>query len=265
MLEPGRTQPAVARLIRDGVLDAELAALVWLTVEAGIPVVVAGDPPGGRDTVRDALLDCLPHQVRRIRLAGDREDFDWLPEAVELGWRREGIDPARPVPGRGTGPTVMLADLVNRPPGGTWGARARVAIRALAMGYGLVGTVEGDRLEDVLATLAAPPVSAIDDELTRLGVVLIVSDEPAAASVSGCRVVAAHYLRPVQRDPHGHVQRMAPAVLATWNAGDGRFEHFAWGVVDELAGRTGRRPVEFEGEQARRAAYLAHLAGSTPA
>jgi hypothetical protein len=91
-------------------------------------------------------------------------------------------------------------------------------------------------------------------------VVLIVSDEAAADGASVCRVVAAHYLRPVQRDPHGHVQRMGPAVLATWDAGGGRFEHFAWGVMDELAGRTGRRPVEFEREQARRASYLAHLA-----
>jgi hypothetical protein len=73
-------------------------------------------------------------------------------------------------------------------------------------------------------------------------------------------VVAAHHLRPVQRDVHGHVQRLAPAVLATWAGREGRFEHFAWGVVDELAGRTGRRPLEFEQEQARRSGYLAHLA-----
>jgi hypothetical protein len=69
-------------------------------------------------------------------------------------------------------------------------------------------------------------------------------------------VAAAHYLRPVARDEHGHVQRMPPAVLATWDATADRFEHFAWGIVGELASRTGRRPIELEREQARRAARL---------
>ena len=60
------------------------------------------------------------------------------------------------------------------------------------------------------------------------------------------RVLAAHYLRPVARDVHGHVQRLPPAVLATWNPTAGAFDHFAWGVVGELGGRSGRRSVDFE-------------------
>lgn len=283
MTTPEPAGQGIGRLLAHGVLDAELAALVWLTVEAGIPLVVAGGPPGCRAAVREAVLDFVPHDARRVVLAGDREDFGWLPEATGLGWRPE--DPA-PVTNRpaapGTGRVVMVADLVPGSAEGTWGSRARLAIRALSVGASMAATTEGDRLEDVLGRLAAWPVAAIDDELTRLGIVLIVSSEAAAtgdaeaadgaaaasppaataatAGPQGCRVVAAHYLRPVQRDVHGHVQRLAPAVLATWAGREGRFEHFAWGVVDELAGRTGRRPLEFEQEQARRSGYLAHLA-----
>ena len=76
------------------------------------------------------------------------------------------------------------------------------------------------------------------------------------------RVVAAHYVRPVVRDAHGHVQRLPPAVLAAWEPRTDRLEHFAWGIVGELAGRTGLRAVEFEREQARRASYLAGLAAA---
>ena len=135
-------------------------------------------------------------------------------------------------------------------------------IRSLALGYGTAATAGGARLEDVLGRLAAVPVGAIDDELTRLGVVLILGTDERGA----LRVLAAHYLRPVARDVHGHIQRLPPAVLATWNDRTGRFDHFAWGVVGELGGRTGRRSVELEREQAIRARRIqTGVEGRTPA
>lgn len=272
------TQPAPATapldsldaLLRDGVLDAELAALVWLTLEAGIPVVVAGEPGTGRKALRDALLGLLPTGARTVTLAGAAETFAWMAEAVELGWRHEGPwtpDPegARVRAGAGDAATVLVADLEDTGPGasaGTWGEHARLAIRSLAVGYGMAAVARGGRLEDVLGRLAASPVDAIDDELTRLGVVLVLGRDGAGAR----RVVAAHYLRPVARDGHGHIQRLPPAVLATWNGPGACFDHFAWGVVGELAGRSGRRPAEFEREQAVRARGLASRnTGGTPA
>jgi hypothetical protein len=254
----GLVPPRIAALVRDGVLDEELASLVWLLVESRLPVVVAGGSPACRTTVRAALLDLLPPGTRTIRLRGQDETFDWLPEAAALGWRGS----VAPPPGTGVAPadpawSVLLADLEDRPPDGTWGERARLAIRAVTIGYGMAATAGGDRLEDVLARLAAAPVAAIDDELTRLGIVLVLA--PAGDEPGRCRVAAAHYLRPVQRDVHGHVQRMTPAVLATWDARTGQFEHFAWGIADELAGRTGRSVAELERDRAHRAAHLSGL------
>ena len=61
--------------------------------------------------------------------------------------------------------------------------------------------------------LSRPPVALTDDELTRLGIVLTsgvpaapgdLEAGPAAASV------AAHYVRPLARDAHGHVQPWDP-------------------------------------------------------
>jgi hypothetical protein len=231
-------------------------------VESRLPVVVAGGSPAWRTTVRAALLDLLPPGTRAVRLRGEDETFDWLPEAADLGWRGQVSPPA----GGATLPadpalpawTVLLADLEDRPPDGTWGERARLAIRAVSIGYGMAATAGGDRLEDVLARLAAHPVAAIDDELTRLGIVLVLATE--GDDPGRCRVAAAHYLRPVQRDAHGHVQRMPPAVLATWDPRGDRFEHFAWGIADELAGRTGRSVADLERDRAHRAAHLAGLA-----
>ena len=232
-------------LVRDGVMDAELAALIWLTVEGGIPLVVAGGAVDERLCLRDALLALVPEGAPTVRLAGADEDFAWMPHAGELGWRSTA--PSRPMqPGKPG--AVMVAALEDRD-GGTWGEAGHLAIRALTAGYSLIATAGGATLEDVLARLAQPPVSAIDDELTRLGVVLLLGDGP--------RVGIAHYLRPVARDPGGHVQRPAPAALATWSAKASRYDHFAWGLVAELAGRIGGRPIAFEREQARRASVIA--------
>jgi hypothetical protein len=242
---PALALPAsLLALVRDGVLDAELGALLWLTVEGGIPTVVAGGAGEQRRAVRDALL-ALVGTMPIVHLAGADEDFAWMPQAGELGWRSSG--PA--LPGR---PGAVMVAALEPGDAGTWGEAAHLAIRALTSGYSLVATAGGSTLDDVLSRLSLPPVSAIDDELARLGVVLLLDDGP--------RVRIAHYLRPAARDPGGHVQRPAPAALATWNGKTARYDHFAWGVVAELAGRIGQRPISFEREQARRAAAISSAA-----
>ena len=242
----------LAGFVRAGLVDAELAGLLSLTVEARIPAVVIGGPAVVRCAVRDALLGQLPAGTRIVVLAGPSETFAWMPERAALGWLPSDIGGSEAAGSAGASGSTMVADL-EQGGNGTWGDAARLAIRALTAGYDLVATAAGSSLEDLLSRLAAAPVLAIDDELTRLGVVLVLGGDPDGT----VRVEAAHYLRPAARDAGGHVQRLPPAVLATWNPTTSRFDHFAWGVVDEIAWRAGRRPLELEREQARRAAAFA--------
>ena len=255
---------SITELIRSGTLDAELAATLWLLLEGRVPVVVAAAATGtGKSTLLAALLDFVPPDIRQIELAGATETFDWLPQATELGWDRPAArDDATPR-SRG-GPAVrpetailVVPELSDHLPSYTWGEEARIAIRAATIGYGLAATIHADSLEEVLAALAAAPVRLGDDELSRLGVVLVLRRSgPGGAR----RVVAAHYVRPVSRDEHGHVQRLGPAVLTTWDATTDRFEHFGWGITPELARRVGRRAGDFEVEVDRRRDLLARLA-----
>ncbi|HEU0242888.1 MAG TPA: hypothetical protein VFQ75_03215 [Candidatus Limnocylindrales bacterium] len=246
----------IAALVARGTLDAELAALLSLLLEARVPAIVAGTSDGARDALLDALPVLLPTGARVIGLAGDAEEFEWMPEATELGWRREhNVAPAArrdATPRASSSTAVLLArDLAGTGPAATGGPRARLAVRALSLGYGMLAGMAVPDLEGVLATLASPAVGADDDELSRLGVVLAVADV-----ARGQRILAAHYVRPVSRDTHGHVQRLPPAVLATWNMVSDTFDHFAWGVLPELAIRLGVRPIDLEREQARRAGTL---------
>jgi hypothetical protein len=160
---------------------------------------------------------------------------------------------------------------------------------------GLAATIEGTDLAEALAVLRRQGIS--DDEASFLGTVLVlrpvadrpttdrpvadrrvadrlvadrpVADRPTAepdAVMSGRdqRVVAAHYLRPVARDAGGHVQRLGPAVLATWDADRGAYDHFGWGIYPELAARTGRRAGDLEAAHRARAEELRSRASTNP-
>ena len=263
---PGDVPPfrPLTALVADGVLDAELAGLLWLLVEAGVPVMVAGPRGSGRTTLLTALLAVLPADTKPLLLAGADEDFTAIPEAVELGWRRERGGDAKEPAGPRPAPhhtSLLAAEVGDRPPLGVWGDRARVAIRALALGYGFGATIEAGGLDDVLTLLRGPDVAAGADELAGLG--LVVAMAPRAADAAP-RVAVAHYVRPLVRDPGGHVQRLLPAVLAARDVRSGTWSHFAWGLSDELGGRVGRRPLDLEREQARRAAVILAASHDAP-
>lgn len=247
---------SISELIRTGVLDAELAATIWLLVDARVPLVVAGDGRGvGKTTLLTALLEFVSPGIEIVELQGVEETFDWLPQASELGWPGVARRPSGGPPIRPDTAILLAAELSDHTPAYTWDDGARIAVRAAAIGYGLAATIHGDSLDDVFAALRSSPVRLSDDELSRLGVVLVLRQVGGGRR----RVAAAHYVRPVVRDAHGHLQRLGPAVLATWNAITDTFEHFGWGVTPELALRVGRRAGDFELEAAARRAFLDDL------
>jgi flagellar protein FlaI len=250
---------SVVELIRGGTLDAQLAATIWLLIEGGVPILVAGEGRGtGRTTLLGALLDFVPPETRVVELAGASETFDWLPQASELGWPAA----SRPAPDRAVikpdTALLLASELSDHLPAYTWGDAARLAVRAASIGYGLAATIDADALDEVFDALRRPPVRLSDDELSHLGVVLVLRRVEASRR----RVVVAHYVRPVSRDVHGHVQRLGPAVLATWDPATDRLEHFGWGVIPELAMRTGRRAGDFELELDARRTVLDRLAAT---
>jgi hypothetical protein len=238
----------------------------------------------GKTTLLHALLDFLPPDIGTRQIRGRAEDFSWLPDPLELGWPGEdvadlvgrlgGFDPAEDRPGppaTAVAPPektyLVAAELSNHTPWYTWGLRARVLVRALQLGYGLGATIHIDSLEDLFDELEDPPVSLTEDEIRRLGVVLIARrlrvPDGGSTPVPGIdaegtirRVVASHYLRPVERDGEGHLQRRPPVVLATWDPARDDFDHFGWGASPELALRVGRTQAEFERELSLRAAFL---------
>lgn len=178
-------RPALTGLIRQGMLDAELGALLWLMAEHGLPLVVAAPDAAQGQPLRNAIADLVPagQQLGDSRLAG--------------------------------------------------------------------GVVIGGSLEDVLAKFGGRPGLELGDEMRDLGVVVVVGDG---------RVATAHYLRPVERDGAGHLQRRPPALLAA--STESGLDHFAWSINDELADRCGMERAPFEDARASRAALLVSVAAA---
>jgi hypothetical protein len=205
--------PSLVALIAQGVLDAELAALVWVLVEGRIPLVVA--VPTDRAAAGGQLLAGVVTSIH------PEEQVESL--------------------------TAPLS-----------AAGAASLVRGRRAG----GVLEADSLAGVRAGLGAGPLPLTDDQLTFLGCVLVL--EEAAGGGAGrrgrLRVTAAHYVRPLARDAHGHAQRLGPAILATWDERLGRYEHFAWGVLPEIAARLGRRGGDLEADLHHRRDDLAGLA-----
>jgi hypothetical protein len=234
-------------------VDADLVALVWLLLDARVPLLVAGrrtraggrlQPSLDRSQLLAALLELLPPTARRIPIDLSGAGLERLTSADAANAWLVGIDVD-------AGPAFGV----------------RLAFRSLSRGAVMAASIEADSLEDVFERLRAPDLRLTDDELTFVGQVLVVRtvdrrDDGASGTPArrADRVVAAHYVRPLARDPAGHVQRAGPAVLATWEPGDDTFEHYWWGVTAELAARAGLRPGDLDPELDRRARYLAGLA-----
>jgi hypothetical protein len=208
--------PSIVELIRRGVLDGELAALVWVLVEGRIPLVVAGPP--------DLITRGAPADVLRGILASLRPDIGLA--------TLDALDVARPL-GLRTARRVVHGEL----PG---------------------GVAKAESLQELRRELStSPPLGLTEDELSFLGGVLVLEEDagpsieaadPAMAPVRAIRVGAAHYVRPLHRDQHGHPQLLDPALLATWSPARGAFEHFGWGVIPEIAARLGRRGGDLEAD-----------------
>jgi hypothetical protein len=114
-------------------------------------------------------------------------------------------------------------------------------------------------LEDVITVTAGQAEGDLPDAARDLGVVVILRRLDGGRRA---RVASAHYVRPIERDGAGHIQRRPPVLLAAWNEDSKRLDHFAWGSVDELATRALTGVDFFQRLRARRRRLLNDLAAA---
>jgi len=133
-----------------------------------------------------------------------------------------------------------------------WDAALVARVRSLRPSEPFLASSPEESLKELLERLTDAGLG--EDEQRALGVVAFLDLE--------ARVSSAHYLRPVERDVAGHVQRRPPAVLAARHPRTGILERFAWAVMPELADRVDRSQADLERRTASRARLLSALAGA---
>ena len=154
-----RSNPArpftIVDLLRNGNLDARIAAFFWLVVERRASLVVASTlPDAGKTTLLTALLDFLPPGTEPLYLRGWYERFDFV----------ESKDPRT---------TYLLCnEISDNLPTYLWGPGVQRLFETAALGYPLATTVHGSGASSVIDLLTAYPLDVARAQLACIDFVL---------------------------------------------------------------------------------------------
>jgi hypothetical protein len=138
----------IARYIADGVLGAELAAWLWLAIEAGASTIVCAGPSGaGKSTLLTSLLAFLT-PARELHFVRGRYDrFDAIERSDELRH------------------TLLINEISSHLPNYLWGPALAEAHALARRGTQLMATAHADTPEELVYQLSGFPNDLVETDL----------------------------------------------------------------------------------------------------
>ncbi|QBD78469.1 hypothetical protein EPA93_21715 [Ktedonosporobacter rubrisoli] len=235
---------SVAQIIALQSVDVETAALVWLLLEHGASLTVAGptDPqPGvGKTTTLNALLQFLPEGTALAYMSGMYENFAFT--------QLSDIDPAQTY--------ALCNEVSDHLPIYMWGRVARRYLSLPGRGYHVATSVHADTIDDVMRMYRRDLRLAAED-IRRLGLVvnigLVGRTYPARR-----RWFTTHFIKPFAEADQQ--DKVVPIPLSLWNQFDDTFVHADESIMNDLASWIGMTPQDFNTALKLRTEKLRELA-----
>ena len=235
---------SIAQIVAARSVDVETVGLIWLLLERGASLTVAGptepQPGAGKTTALHALLQFLPPGVGVAYMSGMFETFAFT--------RLPDIDPASTC--------ALCSEISDHIPTYMWGPVARRFLMLAAGGYRIATSVHADTVGDVLH-LYRYDIGLHVGDIRRLGLIVnigLVGDGRDTRR----RWLSTYFLLP-QGDPQ-HPEAIPKLLLSLWNAGGDAFEHADASTLEKLADWAGLATADFTAALEQRIAFLKALA-----
>ncbi len=158
-------------LVKFKTLSREMMAYIWLSVENGISMIIAGGTASGKTTTLNATLLFIPPSAKIVSI-----DENWIPALV-----REGYGEFNPVTGKRAGEIDMFdlltSALRQRPHyiivGEVRGKEAYTVFQAMATGKTCYTTFHADDVKSLVHRLENEPINLPRALLTSLDLILL--------------------------------------------------------------------------------------------
>ena len=166
-------------LIKQGTMNAEIVAFLWIAIQYELNIIIAGGTASGKTSVLNALCAFLPSTQRIISIEDTREIS--LPQNLKWNWVPLTSRNQNPE-GKGeiTMLDLMIASLRMRPDRIVVGEvrkrdQAETLFEAMHTGHSVYATMHADTVQQLKRRLIEPPISIPKTELEalHLGVVQV--------------------------------------------------------------------------------------------
>jgi len=165
----------ITKFIKEGVLSYEATALIWLSVQNELSVLISGGTGSGKTSMLNVISNFFPPNQRIISIEDTREltlpeNLHWVPLETRL-----------PNP-EGKGGVTMLDLLVNslrmRPDRIIVGEirrkkEAEVLLEAMHTGHSVYATLHANTAEEVVTRLTNPPIEIPKPMIASLSMIVI--------------------------------------------------------------------------------------------